>query len=447
MHGVTIQVLVMHDRDSKPAGADHYVLRKPHVVTVPCRFVQWRRNLVLDFIDMMAAALDLDLSLHESGGFDYVMWLEDDAILQQGWSQVVEEPAKLRGCLTALHACNCHSCTAESLYNGVGMVAVMFQRHKLQTLLPMIKAWPDSDPLTALDTMVHRLCAESSALGQGYYLERDVLGSLARHQGNIVRTTTKPEAQISVRISFPSEGQVIYQPQIGVSPLEVHFTVAGTVYDAEYAFTATVSSSVGKQTLPRSTWKTASPLRLEDCSDENTIELFFVMKELAMARGANELVTIEVSLFDAEADDLDEDSLYRRAIARTETFFVATDYMHLAPFKRHTDEDESILLKYNRAMEYLVQGQPGVVGVTALGLLEGVQYLLIITAHQMDTSRSLGPILRHTVLLDDTITIQPTGTAEQDLDAGRHGARAAAAQAPELTRGVLQAQVSDNEHR
>lgn len=170
------------------------------------------------------------------------MWLEDDAILQQGWSQVVEEPAKLRGCLTALHACNCHSCTAESLYNGVGMVAVMFQRHKLQTLLPLIKAWPDSDPLTALDTMVHRLCAESSELGQGYYLERDVLGSLARHQGNIVRTTTKPEAQISVRISFPSEGQVIYQPQIGVSPLEVHFTVAGTVYDAEYAFTATVSS-------------------------------------------------------------------------------------------------------------------------------------------------------------------------------------------------------------
>lgn len=41
-------------------------------------------------------------------------------------------------------------------------------------------------------------------------------------------------------------------------------------------------------------------------------------------------------------------------------------------------EDESILLKYNRAMEDLVQGQPGLVGVTALGLLEGVQYLLII---------------------------------------------------------------------
>ena len=60
-HGVTIQVLVMHDRDSKPAGADHYVLRKPHVFTAPCQFVQWRRNLVLDFIDMMNAALDLDL--------------------------------------------------------------------------------------------------------------------------------------------------------------------------------------------------------------------------------------------------------------------------------------------------------------------------------------------------------------------------------------------------
>ena len=206
--GVAIQVLVMHDRDSKPAGADHYVLRKPHVFTAPCRFVQWRRNLVLDFIDMMNAALDLDLFRHESCGLDYVMWLEDDAVLQRGWSRAVVEPATLRGCLTALHTCTCHSCGAEGLYNGVGMVAVVFERHKLESLLPMIEAWPDADPLTALDTMVHQLCAESSELGQGHYLERGGLGSLAVHQGNTVRTTTKLGAPISVQILFPGKGQV-----------------------------------------------------------------------------------------------------------------------------------------------------------------------------------------------------------------------------------------------
>ena len=207
-HGVTIQVLVMHDRDSKPAGADYYVLRKPHVFTAPCRFVKWRRNLVLDFIDMMNAALDLDLFRHESCGLDYVMWLEDDAVLQRGWSRAVVEPATLRGCLTALHTCTCHSCGAEGLYNGVGMVAVVFERHKLESLLPMIEAWPDADPLTALDTMVHQLCAESSELGQGHYLERGALGSLAVHQGNTVRTTTKLGAPISVQILFPGKRQV-----------------------------------------------------------------------------------------------------------------------------------------------------------------------------------------------------------------------------------------------
>ena len=441
--GVAIQVLVMHDRDSKPAGADHYVLRKPHVFDAPCRFVQWRRNLVLDFTDMMNVALDLDMFRHKGGGFDYVMWLEDDAVLQRGWSRAVLEPAKLRGCLTALHMCNCERCGAEGLYNGVGMVAVIFERHKLQKLLPMIESWPDADPLTALDTMVYQLCAERSELGQGYYLERGALGSLAMHQGNIVGTTTKPGAPIRVQISFPANGQVIYQPQTGVSPLEVHFRLAGMVYDAEYAWTATVSSSMGNQTLPQSTWKVASPLRLEDCSDHQTIDLFWVMDALDMARGANELVSIEVSVFDAEADDQDEDSVFRQAVARAESHFVVTDYMHLAPFKRHTDEDESILLKYDRGMQYLVQGRPGVVGVVALGLTEGVQYALIITAHHVETPSE--PSMRHTVLLDDVLL--PPGTAERDLATGRQGARAAAALAPELSRGVLEAQVSGNERR
>ena len=88
-------------------------------------------------------------------------------------------------------------------------------------------------------------------------------------------------------------------------------------------------------------------------------------------------------------------------------------------------------------MQYLVQGQPGLVEVVALGLTEGFQYALIITAHHVETP--LEPSMRHAVLLDDVLL--PPGTAEQDLGAGRQAARAAAALAPWLSRGVLEAQV------
>ena len=53
------------------------------------------------------------------------MWLADDAVLKQNWAVVLAEHARqgsLNGCLTALHACNCHSCTEDAVYNGVGMV-------------------------------------------------------------------------------------------------------------------------------------------------------------------------------------------------------------------------------------------------------------------------------------------------------------------------------------
>jgi hypothetical protein len=70
--------------------------------------------------------------------------------------------------------------------------------------------------------------------------------------------------------------------------------------------------------------------------------------------------------------------------------------------------------------------------------MEGVQYALIITAHHVETP--LEPSMRHAVLLDDVLL--PPGTAEHDLiGAGRQGARAAAALSPELSRGVLEAQV------
>jgi hypothetical protein len=57
--GVTIRVLVMHDSEHKPSGGDYYIARKQKNVMAPCKFVKWRRSLVLDFIDMMDAALSM----------------------------------------------------------------------------------------------------------------------------------------------------------------------------------------------------------------------------------------------------------------------------------------------------------------------------------------------------------------------------------------------------
>jgi hypothetical protein len=274
--GAIVKVLVMHDSDDKPGGGDYYVVRRRRALSAPCKFVLWRRSLVLDFIDMMDSALGLNVTDvprgAEGGGaallgsFQYVVWLEDDAVLHKGWSAVLSEGEKLKGCMTALHPCNCHSCTDAGWYNGVGMVASVFRRAKLASLLPLMKQWPEEGALTPLDTMIYELCGSpDNGLGQGHYMSP--WGSLATHQGNIVKTTTKPDVQTRITMLFPTEGQLVYQPHLSVSPLEVHFVVTGLVYDAEFSWTVHVSSAHGNQTSGRSQWKIASPTHLGDCSD------------------------------------------------------------------------------------------------------------------------------------------------------------------------------------
>ena len=142
-----------------------------------------------------------------AGGFKYIMWLEDDAVLHAGWSVALQEAGMLRGCMTALHKCNYHSCTAQGLYNGVGMVAVLFERTRLLLLLARIKEWPEESAFTALDTRVYELCGKGEhGLDQArYFMPMD---GLATHQGSIARTTTKPPQQMRVVITFPAAGQV-----------------------------------------------------------------------------------------------------------------------------------------------------------------------------------------------------------------------------------------------
>ena len=102
---VQARVLVMHDEeDTRPPGADYYMTRWKHEIEAPCGFMRWRRALVLDFLHMMQAALEImdpGLALapppgadtgasaaereQEAEMADYFLWLEDDALLHQGW--------------------------------------------------------------------------------------------------------------------------------------------------------------------------------------------------------------------------------------------------------------------------------------------------------------------------------------------------------------------------
>jgi hypothetical protein len=97
-----VHVLMLVDHESRPPGADYYLGRKPHNISAPCGFMRWRRALVLDFMHMMQAALEiLDSEPHAGDGNssdsdkrdarerDYVLWLEDDALLEQDWKKTL----------------------------------------------------------------------------------------------------------------------------------------------------------------------------------------------------------------------------------------------------------------------------------------------------------------------------------------------------------------------
>jgi len=83
-------VLVLHDEDYRPTGADFYLQRKPHTILAPCAFMRWRRALVLDFYHMMQAATEIMESGGDGAGAgEYILWLEDDALLHQGWKETL----------------------------------------------------------------------------------------------------------------------------------------------------------------------------------------------------------------------------------------------------------------------------------------------------------------------------------------------------------------------
>ena len=130
--GLQVQIMLMHEPGgAAPPGADFYVPRPEPNVSAPCSFLLWRRRLLADFMHLMREAL-LRTSPDD---VDYIMWLEDDALLAAGWSAAVLDGSAATTCMTALHKCNSHSCDGAGNYNGVGrpwMVSLTRQ------MLPML---------------------------------------------------------------------------------------------------------------------------------------------------------------------------------------------------------------------------------------------------------------------------------------------------------------------
>jgi hypothetical protein len=211
---VKTRVLVMHnEEDERPLGGDYYMTRMKHEISAPCGFMRWRRGLVLDFLDMMQAALEImDQGRgewgrgggkgvgeeEEVGTVDYVLWLEDDALLHRGWTQMLlrsveAEDGKKNACLTALHPCGCHGCNALRHYNGIGTVGILIRRERLGFIIDALLRLAPRD-FRPLDTMLGDICRESFAHGgpRAWFFKPP----LVTHLGDAVLGTTKPQVAI-----------------------------------------------------------------------------------------------------------------------------------------------------------------------------------------------------------------------------------------------------------
>lgn len=230
--GLHVQILVMHDARERPEGGDLYLQRVQHNISAPCTFLLWRRRLIADFVHLMTAALEQA----SAGAVDYIMWLEDDAVLHAGWSAALNQKIA-DSCMLALHECNCHSCDAAGNYNGVGMVASVFHTRKLKAVLHLMST-RTTHGVTALDTMVYEVCRDAH-LGSAMFHMPPVV----THMGDIVVTSTKPVPNVNVKITSPAYGSRIQRPLEGRKPLDILFHVSNLVYDAEYSWAANVTTN------------------------------------------------------------------------------------------------------------------------------------------------------------------------------------------------------------
>jgi len=366
---VKTRVLVMHnEEDERPLGGDYYMTRMKHEISAPCGFMRWRRGLVLDFLDMMQAALEImDQGLvraasgeggvggggkkGEGGGVegvgeaeekegetvDYVLWLEDDALLHRGWTQMLlrsVEAGEPPACLTALHPCGCHGCNALRHYNGIGTVAILIRRERLGFIIDALLhlALRDFRPL---DTVLGAICRQSFGHGgpRAWYFKPP----LVTHLGDAVLGTTKPQvathmrarthararthththththtqvAATRIRVLRPAEGEVV---KCGGPSMSFEFVAEGLVYDAEYSWRFLVGEEEGAPL--QKGLKIPSPHREQECSDSPSVTLSVRLAQAVVPPGSYE-VSLEL---------LEEESDTAQVVCRTTVTFSVVD--------------------------------------------------------------------------------------------------------------------------
>ena len=179
----------------------------------------------------------------------------------------------------------------------------------------------------ALDTLVYELCKARPDRGPAVFR----LPPAAVHLGDIVVTSTKPVPDARVNITWPVPGDVVPRPIVGRKPLVVYFTLAGLVYDAEYAWTINLSTSYEQLVYPKASYKVSSPLSEELCSDAPEWTLKFEIQSLTMPWGAHEDLVIGIDVFEEESEDATRVATGLRAVT-------VMDQSHVGPYQAHPDE-------------------------------------------------------------------------------------------------------------
>jgi predicted anti-sigma-YlaC factor YlaD len=363
-NGMKIEIMLMHEHTGTvPPGADFYVPRPEPKVSAPCEFLLWRRRLTADFMYLMRQAMQMS-----SSDADYIMWLEDDALLEAGWSAAVLEGRAASTCMTALHKCNCHSCDGSERYNGVGMIASLFHRRQLEVLLQQMSTMHPSpfSGVAALDTLVYELCKSSPDRGPAVFR----VPSVAVHLGDIVVTSTKPVQIMQVNITWPAPGGVVSRPHPGRKPLICLFTITGFVYDAEYSWTINLSTSNDQVVHKRESCKVASPQRVELCSDAHVESFHFEIQSLQMIMplGAHDELVIRIDVFEEESQDA-------TLVATASRVVTIVDRSHVGPYQEHPDD---IAVTTLFSVPIYTAGETAGFSAVIHGLAHGVRYGLAL---------------------------------------------------------------------
>jgi hypothetical protein len=359
-NGMKIEIMLMHEHaGTVPPGADFYVPRPEPNVSAPCDFLLWRRRLIADFMYLMRQAMQTS-----SSDADYIMWLEDDALLEAGWSAAVLEGRAASTCMTALHKCNCHSCDGSERYNGVGMIASLFHRRQLEVLLQQMSTMHPSpfSGVAALDTLVYDLCKSSPDRGPAVFR----VPSVAMHLGDIVVTSTKPVQAMQVNITWPAPGEVVSRPHPGQKPLICLFTITGFVYDAEYSWTINLSTSTDQEVHKRESYKVASPQHVELCSDHVVESFHFEIQSLQMIMplGAHDELVIRIDVFEEESQDA-------TLVATGSRVVTMVDRSHVGPYQAHPDD---IAVATRFSVPTYTAGETQEFSAAIHGLVHGVRY-------------------------------------------------------------------------